>query len=160
NPVAENERSEDEGEKNQQCGFPSRKDRRAGLSGIPIREAVNQLCDAPEDDQNRPVEPDQVAEAQHGIHAVEQESDAQQDQEQGREKGTAMMAAVAHALLTTPCGLFGTRRFERTAQRRRQSAIRARVGRYCSSCTRPRGKSRLSQSALRDPSARARGSVG
>jgi hypothetical protein len=78
-PVAEDKPGQHERQENRQGYFSTGEKRRANLSGLARRQVFDQLRHSPEDDQNRPVDSNQVAESELGIEAIDEEDYSEQD---------------------------------------------------------------------------------
>src|SRR5713101_3037269 len=127
-PLAAGEPTSDEQQENNQPHLAARQDLGAHLPGALRRKIVEELRQAPDDQQHRPVAPEQMPDSEPRHVVVKKEKQANQDQEQSAENRAPLCWAVAHRCLkwsTLPltvvrsrCGLLWRRSIRQSSLRR------------------------------------------
>ena len=91
-PVGEAQSSQGENDGDEERGLAASQDGGA-LPGTASGQMVNQLGEAPDDDDDGPESPNDVGEADVGVEAKQQENKAEQNQEQAGKDRAALRTA-------------------------------------------------------------------
>src|SRR5271156_219914 len=103
--VQNRESDQDENHENQEQRFAAAEKWAAGFAGAPAAEMLEQHCNAPENQEERPVGADQMTEAEFGMETMQEEQAAEKNQQQASEDRILRAAGVAQEILTWRCGL-------------------------------------------------------